>query len=142
IGIAMNHAGNRAVRLVADRIAMFLCMRFELALVGNKLPRNRIVRVRGVDQIGKRWRDRHRITRRDLLQAGKPLRLYDLRFDKFGCATQGFVSCRHGRTSFSPIAVRLTPYVSWRQSDALSTATDRRAVSRAPDRSAARRSPA
>ena len=137
----MNHAGDRAVRLVADRIVAFLCVRFEFTLVRNKLPRNRIVRVRRVDQIDKRRRDRHRITRRNLLQAGKPLRLYNLRFDKFGCAMQDFVSCRHRRASFFPIAFRLTPVTV--SNDTLSTATDRRAVSRADStalgRSATRR---
>src|SRR6516165_12738760 len=49
IRIAMDYARYGAVRIIANRIFVFLRIRVELALVGNKLQCNRIVRIGCVD---------------------------------------------------------------------------------------------
>ena len=48
----MNDAFDRAMRFVADRIALSSGCNVKLARIGNELPRNRIVRIGRVDQIG------------------------------------------------------------------------------------------
>ncbi len=74
VGIAVHDAFDRAERIVADRIAAFPRLRLQLARIGYELPRDRIVRVGAVDQVGDRRRDGDGVTRRDRLPAPRAAR--------------------------------------------------------------------
>ena len=63
----MNDAFDGAERIIADRIAAFLRTLLKLARVGHELPRNRIKRVGGVDQVGHRRSDGNGIACGDFL---------------------------------------------------------------------------
>ena len=52
VGIAMHKPRQRRMGVVADRIGPLLRRRRGLAKIGDKLPRNRIVRIVAVDQRG------------------------------------------------------------------------------------------
>ena len=61
VGIAVHDAFDRAVRMVADRVGVLFRLRSSSAAIGHELPRDRIVRVGGIDQSGDgrcdaRWR--------------------------------------------------------------------------------------
>ena len=69
----MDHAFDGAEDVVADRIAALFGPPLELARVGNELPRDRIVRIVAVDQVGHSRSDGDGITRGDLGKRAEPL---------------------------------------------------------------------
>ena len=70
----MHDAGDRAVRVVADRIGALLRRRRKLRRIGHELARDRIVRIGAVDQPGHRRRDGDGVLRGDLFQRGALVR--------------------------------------------------------------------
>ena len=73
IGVAMHDARDRRMRVITDRIGAFVRLRHQFLGAWNKLPRDRIVGIVGVDQRGHIRRHRYRVARRDLFQIGKIL---------------------------------------------------------------------
>ena len=53
IGITVHDAFERRERVVGDRIGALVGMLVELARIGNELPRDRIVRIAGIDCVGR-----------------------------------------------------------------------------------------
>ena len=68
VRVAVHDAFDRAVRLVADRVVAFLRFHMQLARIGHELPRDRIVRIGRIDQVGERRRDGDGVARRHALQ--------------------------------------------------------------------------
>ena len=64
----MHEARHGAVRVIADGIGEFHSFRDQFARIGQKLPRDGIVRVGGVDQRRDMRRHRDAVTRRDRAQ--------------------------------------------------------------------------
>ena len=62
----MHDALDRAERIVGDRIGAFFRLLLKLARVRHELPRNRIVRIVAIDQIGYRRGDGDGIARGDV----------------------------------------------------------------------------
>jgi len=73
VGIAVHDALDRAMGLVADRIAALLRLDVEFARIGNELPGDRVMRIRWIDQASDRRRDGDGIARRHLIERGQPL---------------------------------------------------------------------
>ncbi len=67
----MHDAGDRRMRVVADRIGILAALHHQLAGARDELPRDWIGGIAGVDQAGDIGRHRNGITRRDLLQLAK-----------------------------------------------------------------------
>ena len=82
----MHDAGDRRMRVIADRIGVLARLRRQFLGARNELPRDRIVGIVGVDQRGDVGRDRDRIARRDLFQIGKLRRRRQAARDQFGRA--------------------------------------------------------
>ena len=68
VGIAVHHALDRRMRLVADRVGQFLRERHELVRARDELARDRIGRIGRVDQRRHGGRHRHGIARRDRIE--------------------------------------------------------------------------
>ena len=92
VGIAVNDAFHRAVGVVADRVRLLFGPRVEFRRIGDELQRNRVVRIRGVDQFRHFRRQRHRVARRHPLELGKPLRWNQPGLDELGGSPQCFRS--------------------------------------------------
>ena len=88
IGVAMHDAGDRRMRVIADRIGILARLRHQFLGARNELPRDRIVGIIGVDQRGDVRRHRHRIARRDLFQIGKIGRRRQAAGDQFSGLAQ------------------------------------------------------
>ena len=88
----MDDPFDRTEGMVADRIVAFFRLQLQLPRIGDELPRNRIVRVAWVDQLGDSRRDGDRVARRDLLQRRQPVGSDEPRIGEFGRAAQGFSS--------------------------------------------------
>ena len=90
VRIAVHDAFDRAVRLVADRIMAFLRLHVQFARIGHELPRDRIVRIGRIDQVGERRRDGDGVARRHLFQRRQPIAGDKLRSGESGRRAQGF----------------------------------------------------
>ncbi len=73
IRVAVHDPFNRAVRVVADRIAILLRRNRKFSRIRNELPRNRVVRIGGINQIGDIGRDRHGIAQGNLFHGPQPV---------------------------------------------------------------------
>lgn len=64
----MHDAGDRRMRVIADRIGVLARLQLQLCGRGNELPGNRIIGIGTVNQLDQRGRDRDRIARGDALE--------------------------------------------------------------------------
>ena len=64
----MHDAGDRRMRVIADRIGVLARLQLQLCGGRNELPRNGIIGIGIVDQLDQRRRDRDRIARGDALE--------------------------------------------------------------------------
>ena len=90
VRVAVHDALDRAVRVVADRVMAFLRLHVQLARIGHELPRDRIVRIGRIDQVGERRRDGDGVARRHLLPASPADRGHKLRSGESRRRAQGF----------------------------------------------------
>ena len=80
----MDDAGHRRMRVVADRIGVLARCAHQFERARNELPRDRVVGVFGVDQLGDVRRHRDGVARGDPFEIGKIGRLRQPALDQFG----------------------------------------------------------
>ena len=93
VRIAMHDAGDRAERIIADRVGALGRLGLKLRRIGDELARDRIGRIGAIDQFGHRRRDRDRIARRHLRQCLDLARRHQTGIAQLRNAAQG--SGRH-----------------------------------------------
>ena len=84
VGIAVHDAGNRRMRVIADRIGALARLAHQFLRARNELPRDRIVGIIGIDQRGDIGRHRDGVARGDLFQIGERGRGRKAAGDQFG----------------------------------------------------------
>src|SRR5689334_1011572 len=83
IGIAMDDAFDRLMRVIADRIGALFRRDRQLARIGDELSRDRVASIGRIDQSGDITRDRNGVAIRDGGELGRALRRDQPRFDEF-----------------------------------------------------------
>ena len=89
IGIAVNDPLDRAERRIADRVFALLRARKQFGQIGDELARDRVARIRAIDQPGDRRRNADGVALRDRLDLGPPRRRRKTRVDEVGGGAQG-----------------------------------------------------
>ena len=108
----MHDAFDRSERIVGDRIGALVRLLVDFALIGHELPRNGIVWIVTIDQIGHRRRDSDRIARGDLGKGAKLVarneRLLAKRVDGAHCGRRRF----HASGFHKTCSMRAAPVAS------------------------------
>src|SRR5690606_30403567 len=95
VGVTMHDTGYGGVTMIADGVGDLARRRIQLAAIGHELPRDRVVRISWINQLGHRRGDRDGIACRDGLKPLERLIGYDAGCCQVGRCGYGFGAFGH-----------------------------------------------